>query len=398
MSHGSKAPRKALIVSVCLLVVSFLLLNVAWDLRAGTNRTHKSRVGHAEHLFPAKGLGAGGRPAIGYIDQTGRLVIPYRYLITWGRFSEGLAAVQPLKSKMLGYIDKKGTMVISPRFDDAFPFSNGLARVQKGGKTGFIDKSGKFIVPPQYEDGHDFSEGRAAIQDKDGLWGYINRKGEVLIQAKFVSARSFFEGRAAVQTVPGVNPKHPPAASQLIMSDQGQWGLIDQHGRWIVKPKYDAVGNFSEGMASVIRDGRSGYINRKGKIVIPLDYRFAGDFSEGLVPALKQDRWGFLNKHGQWVIPPRFDQAGPFSDGLAYVKINHHILFIDRTGRTAIRLNSDYTWAVGFHHGLCLVNYMRRKAYINKTGKRVWTSPVAEIPLLPCQPATKRRAGTEHDG
>jgi hypothetical protein len=35
---------------------------------------------------------------------------------------------------------------------------------------------------------------------------------------------------------------------------------------------YDEVGNFQNGLAKVIKDGKFGYINRKGKEVIPLIY------------------------------------------------------------------------------------------------------------------------------
>ena len=44
-----------------------------------------------------------------------------------------------------GFIDKSGKMVIEPQFDNAEPFSEGLAQVEKDGKLGFIDKSGKVV-------------------------------------------------------------------------------------------------------------------------------------------------------------------------------------------------------------------------------------------------------------
>lgn len=73
-------------------------------------------------------------------------------------FSEGLAAVSAPDANgqtKFGYIDKTGKIVIEPKYDYAFPFSDGLAQVaiQSGGtygilRTGYIDSSGKYIWAP----------------------------------------------------------------------------------------------------------------------------------------------------------------------------------------------------------------------------------------------------------
>ena len=83
----------------------------------------------------------------GYIDKTGKEVIPckYNYL---GGFYEGLAYVD-LDDKW-GFIDKSGKEVIPCRYDDAGNFSEGLARVLLDDKYGFIDKSGKEVIPCRY--------------------------------------------------------------------------------------------------------------------------------------------------------------------------------------------------------------------------------------------------------
>ena len=43
-------------------------------------------------------------------------------------------------------MDKTGTVVIKPQFDDACVFSDGVAKVKIGGKCGFIDKTGEFVI------------------------------------------------------------------------------------------------------------------------------------------------------------------------------------------------------------------------------------------------------------
>jgi hypothetical protein len=39
-----------------------------------------------------------------------------------------------------------GKLVISPQFNQAYPFSQGLAAVNIGDKWGYIDKTGKFVI------------------------------------------------------------------------------------------------------------------------------------------------------------------------------------------------------------------------------------------------------------
>ena len=140
----------------------------------------------------------------GYIDKTGRFVIkpPFGVFMSpgvsfEGEFSEGLAPMAAMYGKW-GYIDKTGKFVIKPQFDEALPFSEGVAPVLMGdlknGKWGYIDNTGKFVIDPQFdgyaittEDGGKFSHGLAKIdigtyrREEWGniqKWGYIDKKGQ----------------------------------------------------------------------------------------------------------------------------------------------------------------------------------------------------------------------------
>ena len=60
------------------------------------------------------------------------------------QFSDGLA---PVKSDDgWGYIDPTGKMVVSPQFDTAEAFQNGLARVGAFGKEAYITMTGAFVI------------------------------------------------------------------------------------------------------------------------------------------------------------------------------------------------------------------------------------------------------------
>ena len=97
---------------------------------------------------------------LGYIDLTGKMVIgPKADLQSGSRFSEGLAAVSDKEGLGLGrwgYIDKTGTLVIPLRFMQAAAFRDGVAEVR-------IFKDINAFKP-------------------EGYPGLINRKGDVIHQ------------------------------------------------------------------------------------------------------------------------------------------------------------------------------------------------------------------------
>ena len=79
-------------------------------------------------------------------------------------------------------------------------------------------------------------------------------------------------------------------------------------------------------------------------------YDWVGDFSEGLasVRSPLNRKWGFVDEHGKEVIPPKYDSVKNFYGGLAEVGLKRRWGFIDKTGReipneylTAVKLGGD---------------------------------------------------------
>ncbi len=62
-----------------------------------------------------------------------------------------------------GYIDKDQNVAIDFIFEDAFPFSEGLAVVQLNGKKGFINRNGKTIIDFQFNSASFFKNGKSSV-------------------------------------------------------------------------------------------------------------------------------------------------------------------------------------------------------------------------------------------
>lgn len=66
-----------------------------------------------------------------------------------------------------GFVDTKGEMVLSCRYEDAGPFQMGVAPVKQSGKWGYIDPEGNFLIDPVFEDAYPFCEGGTAPVKQD---------------------------------------------------------------------------------------------------------------------------------------------------------------------------------------------------------------------------------------
>jgi hypothetical protein len=86
--------------------------------------------------------------------------------LTAGPFPQGLAPVLVPEKGGWGYIEKSGKFVIQPQYNQAEPFSDGLALVKKLGKQYFIDRSGKTVIKGPLICPHSFHEGLARVMIK----------------------------------------------------------------------------------------------------------------------------------------------------------------------------------------------------------------------------------------
>ena len=265
---------------------------------------HEARVvieyGYSDARDFHEGLAAvKSNDAWGYIDNLGRVVVPFVHRIPEaGDFSEGLAFVGDR------FIDTDGRIALEGKtFEDAKPFSQGLAAVQSGGRWGYIDLTGKFVIAPSYEAAGSFSQGLAPVRT-GGLWGYIDAGGRLKIPAQFLGGAPFSEGRAAVET-------------------RGLYGYIDLSGRDLVKASFDEAGPFKYRRAPVKCHASYrawGYIDARGRLVIPHRYNEALPFSEGVAGTATDARWSFVNVLGENVLNNQYDEVRPFSEGLAAVR------------------------------------------------------------------------------
>jgi hypothetical protein len=344
----------------------------------------------------------------GYIDRDGKVVIEPALDYSrnqHGEFHNGL-----LLTNLFGdFVDVSGKVAFDNRYDMAYDFSEGLARVSEKRtgkwKWGYINTAGDFVITPRFEYALSFSDGLAAISLND-RWGYIDRAGRVVIQPQFVSAADFHEGMAIIVVEGPCNQKDdgPCGLSRVIPQsnlhpDQVpscKYGFIDRSGNLITSTDYDSAKEFSEGLAPVQVGTKWGYIDNKGQTVIEPKFDDAQPFSEGLAVVRQGGQAGFIDRTGAFVIPAQFEYAEDFSDGLAVVgfsiiswkenkgHIDRACWYINKEGKQAIP--EEFDLASSFFKGLAHVRLKSNKkdengqsnepgpfAYINTTGEIVFS-------------------------
>lgn len=279
----------------------------------------------------------------GYIDQTGRIAIPPRFVLS-SQFSEGLAWIRT--ETFVGFINQLGN--VSFELPDSFSrgFNDGLAAVATQTGWGFIDKTGRFISTKRYVQVESFSDGLAAVAEgrwKEAKYGFINKTGEVAIPLRFDPQLGQMESMSLSRFTEGL-------ASVMFGN---LYGYIDHKGNTVIPPVFRDAGQFSEGLASITTaDGQKGYIDKAGLVVIKLTSGRGGGFSDGLATlAVEIDgrtKMGYIDRTGKTIIEPKFDVAFDFIDGVAQVYFSEKVTSasgpVTRTGNGYIDKRGRFVW------------------------------------------------------
>lgn len=321
-----------------------------------------------------------------FVDPSGRETTPSHYYAL-GNLSEGLAAVNVDGRGKWGYIDRNGTMVISPKYDpvvnsSACDFKEGMALVRSAetGKLGFIDKSGQEVVPCKYDRAESFSCGLALVYNAStAYYGYVDKTGQEVIPCQYSQARSFEDGYALVQT-------------------GSRWTIIDAAGRDMIPQQYTYQANswpwnsFAHGAvyvgAALPNNERFIFIDQSGQ-VISGGYYEVHEFSDGLAAVLNSNGWGFVNTLGVQVIPCQYNDVEDFQGGYAKVLLtsgnSYSYGIIDKSGQTVGAVDPTQYISIknasgGFFSVSSNESGRERMGLVNFTGAAV----------LPCQYAQVR--------
>jgi hypothetical protein len=200
----------------------------------------------------------------GWVDKNGKEWLTGVYKVT-DNFSGGLACVGKPGDGLAphyGYIDKSGKEVIPLEYDNGLACKEGIVFVQKErqGDWQGLDTNGAVVIRGAFKLCRAFSEGLAAIRAENGQWGFINHQGEWAIAPQYEKTRDFSERLAAVLV-------------------SGKWGFINLQGQPAIPPQYEfpekpirrvhGTLQFHGGLCRIPSGSKTGYIDQTGKWIWP---------------------------------------------------------------------------------------------------------------------------------
>lgn len=175
-------------------------------------------------------------------------------------------------TKLYGFMDVSGRVIIQPRFSEAGSFyENRFCAVRQDGRCGIINASGTPVVNFEYRQIKETpSEGFWAVQNDDWQWGFINLETKKTIPCQYSECGVFSEGIVPVKK-------------------NNYWGAIDQDGKVVVDFIYDVMSAslslfntsfcppcFKNGMIGVRINNAYGIIDSGGNYIVPMSNDYYG--------------------------------------------------------------------------------------------------------------------------
>lgn len=343
----------------------FVILTILFVPRYGT-----AAIPGCDCLFPFIDEKIGKYGKYGYIDRSGKIVVPARFDIAY-EFFDGVGVVK-INEDTFGFVDSRGKVVVFP---DTYLLSSFYENVAVGnfrGRYGVINKAGKpiafFDFPVESSEyrpaSTQFSDGLAPLPILNGGTAFVDTSGRtVLVLDSADRTSGFIDGMAR------------------IVDSDAKAGIIDKKGNFLIAPIDPKISSVLEPSDGLVKLGKHQFVppdvpnwkyyNREGKLEFEVPYDYAGDFKFGMAPVELNNKWGYMNRKGHIAIPAGFESADDFSEGLAAVKMGGRFGFIDKIGKFVIPPQFGDVKSP-FRCGLAYVTSENLGGYINKKGEWVW--------------------------
>lgn len=249
----------------------------------------------------------------GYFDHRGEVAIKPQFDGADAFTSCNLAVVQ--KGGRYGFVNIDGKLVIPTRYQRASRMSaQGYATVYKDASAGLIDSTGKIIAPIVYKAKHlhilepnkRLKKHFVQLKRTDGQkgnYGVIFNNGKSLLYYELnhlVSSDHFmhnkymsvkipsqegddvnltsyglvnYKGNIVMQTSDYAFVKSASDAGLVVGKEKGSsvvYGFVNTRGETVIKPKYESIEEFQDGLARVTAKGKYGFVDTAGALVVEM--------------------------------------------------------------------------------------------------------------------------------
>lgn len=216
---------------------------------------------------------------------------------------------KPTKTYLIGKQDGKvglitfdGDIIIPFEYDSVDGRSNWI-EAKKGNTITLFRRKNYEIVNEglKYESIGDDIFRIAKYVGDDILWGLIDKRGENIVEAKFSQIEIW---NAEIKL--------------LLVVKNGKYGIMNQHGIYVLKCKYDFIGHIdSDGYADIILDGKTGRIDSDCHFIEETSIVVGNSYMKVSL----MGKWGIQKVDTkEYVVDCKYDELGSYRGNLLGIK------------------------------------------------------------------------------
>ena len=216
---------------------------------------------------------------------------------------------KPTKTYLIGKQDGKvglitfdGDIIIPFEYDSVDGRSNWI-EAKKGDTITFFRRKNYEIVNEglKYESIGDDIFRIAKYVGDDILWGLIDKRGENIVEAKFSQIEIW---NAEIKL--------------LLVVKNGKYGIMNQHGIYVLKCKYDFIGHIdSDGYAEIILDGKTGRIDSDSHFIEETSIVVGNSYMKVSL----MGKWGMEKiDTKEYIVDCKYDELGSYRGNLLGIK------------------------------------------------------------------------------
>lgn len=216
---------------------------------------------------------------------------------------------KPTKTYLIGKQDGKvglitfdGDIIIPFEYDSVDGRSNWI-EAKKGDTITFFRRKNYEIVNEglKYESIGDDIFRIAKYVGDDILWGLIDKRGENIVEAKFSQIEIW---NAEIKL--------------LLVVKNGKYGIMNQHGIYVLKCKYDFIGHIdSDGYAEIILDGKTGRIDSDCHFIEETSIVVGNSYMKVSL----MGKWGMEKiDTKEYIVDCKYDELGSYRGNLLGIK------------------------------------------------------------------------------
>ncbi len=205
---------------------------------------------------------------------------------------------------LYGYADEKGKFIIEPKFEKAFPFENGVARILEKNFWGLIDLKGNYKLNPVYSELQGVKNNLLVVginDTKSGLilYGLMDITGKEYVKPQYQFITPDYNNQILIvgNTLSAPNGKtkirfglinnkniilipiiykeikHTRFRTFAAKDDNNFWNIFDETGKSIFGKNYTAINDFDERFATVENKEGWSIVAPDGQILTDINYR-----------------------------------------------------------------------------------------------------------------------------